>query len=111
VEQRHKIAPCYLGDYYPLTSYSLDASAWMAWQFACPEWGEGMVQAFRRGQSPEDSIRVKLQGLSADAVYELTNFDSSGTTESTGRELCKNGLLIAIKDRPGAAVISYKKKP
>ena len=41
--------PAIFGDYYPLTPYSLDNTAWIAWQFDCPEKGEGLVQAFRRG--------------------------------------------------------------
>ena len=47
-----KVAPYMLGDYYPLTPYSLDNSLWIGWQFDCPEKGEGMVQAFRRAAEP-----------------------------------------------------------
>jgi hypothetical protein len=32
--------------------YSLDRKAWIAWQFDCPERGEGAIQAFRRDDSP-----------------------------------------------------------
>ena len=46
--QWREFAEYYYGDYYPLTSYSLENDVWMAWQFDCPELGEGMVQAFRR---------------------------------------------------------------
>jgi hypothetical protein len=31
-------------------------------------------------------------------------------TEAAGRELADKGITIAIKDRPGSAVIVYKKK-
>ena len=75
-----------------------------------PEKGEGVVQAFRRANSVRESMRVKLRGLEADAVYRLTNFDVAGPMEMTGRELLDNGFPIAIKDRPGAVVIAYKKK-
>jgi hypothetical protein len=54
---------------------------------------------------------VKLQGLTPDAVYELTNLDAPGTVEMSGRELLEKGLSIAIGERPGTAVIVYKKKP
>ena len=46
VGQWRKVAGCYLGDFYPLTSYSTAKDTWMAWQFDCPDTGEGMVQAF-----------------------------------------------------------------
>jgi alpha-galactosidase len=109
VQQWREIAACYLGDYYPLTHYSLENTVWIAWQFNCPEKGEGMVQAFRRKDSIYKSSRCKLQGLEPDAVYTLRNLDSTGTTEMTGRELAESGLLITIKDQPGSAVITYKK--
>jgi alpha-galactosidase len=104
-------APNFLGDYYPLTSYSIENSTWIGWQFNTPEKGEGVVQMFRRDQSPYESIRVKLHDLEPGAVYTLTNIDVAGTTETTGRELLEKGLLIFIKDSPGSAVITYKKKP
>lgn len=104
------VEPYLLGDYYPLTPYSLEKNVWMAWQFDRPERGEGFVQAFRREANSEDSIRIKLRGLDSNVVYSLTNFDVAGTTEMTGRELMDGGLPVAIKDQPGAAIITYKKK-
>jgi len=83
----------------------------MAFQFDCPEQGEGVVQAFRRAESPGEAIRVKLRGLDPRAVYALTNLDVAGTTERTGRDLLRDGLPMVLKDRPGAAVISYRKRP
>ena len=81
----------------------------MAWQFDRPDLGEGMVQAFRRDKSDYESVRVKLHGLDADAVYALTNLDVPGATEMTGRELLESGLPIAIPDRRGAVIITYRK--
>jgi alpha-galactosidase len=98
-----------LGDYYPLVPYSLDNAAWMAWQFDRPEEGQGMVQVFRRGDSPYESARFKLRGLDAAVRYVLTNRDEAGSTESTGRALMENGLAVSMKDRPSAAVITYRK--
>jgi alpha-galactosidase len=106
--QWRKFAPNYLGDYYPLTPYSLDKSAWIAWQFDRPEAGEGMIQAFRRTESVYETIRVKLRGLEPEARYMLTNLDAAGSTQMTGRELMEKGLAIAIPDQPGSVVISYR---
>jgi alpha-galactosidase len=106
----------FLGDYYPLTPYSLEDTVWMAWQFDCPERGGplgragGMVQAFRRAQSPYESMRAKLHGLDPDAVYTLTNLDVDGVTEAPGRELLEQGILIIMKDKPASTVITYRKK-
>lgn len=98
------------GDYYPLTKYSLDDDTWMAWQFDCPDKGEGVVQAFRHANSPYEAIRVRLHGLSPDAVYTLTNVDKDGTLEKTGRELVEQGLLLTAEKQPEALVILYAKK-
>jgi alpha-galactosidase len=100
----------FYGDYYPLTPYNRDDTKWLAWQFDRPDLGEGMVQAFRRGNSPDGTAEYRLRGLDPKAVYELTNPDVAGTTETSGRELLDIGLSITVKDQPGAAVIIYKKK-
>ena len=98
----------FLGDYYPLTPYSQDKKVWMAWQFDCPEAGEGLVQAFRRGE-PRASVRKTAR---AGFEYHLY-VDESGhrrRTEVTGRELLEVGLPIRIPDRPGAVIITYAKE-
>jgi alpha-galactosidase len=109
LEQYLELRPFYYGDYYPLTAYSQDQTVWMAWQFDRPDLGEGMVQAFRRDKSPYESARVKLHGLEPDARYTLTDLDTAGATERTGRELFESGLTIAIKDQPGAVILTYKR--
>jgi alpha-galactosidase len=106
------VAPYMLyGDFYPFTPYSLEENVWMAWQFDVPEQGEGVVQAFRRMTSDNESMRVKLQGLDPDVIYTLTDLDVAGTRDATGRELQQDGLLLEIKKQPGTAMITYKKKP
>jgi alpha-galactosidase len=109
LEQYLTLRPLYYGDYYPLTAYTQERTAWMAWQFDRPDLGQGMVQVFRRDKSDYESARVKLHALEPDARYTLTNVDAAGATEMTGRELMADGLAIAIKDRPGAVVITYRK--
>lgn len=95
----------FLADYYPLTPYTQDQGAWMAWQFYSPETGEGMVQAFRREQSAYTAISLKLRGLNPDAVYALKNADTGAVTAQTGRALMDVGLPLAIDKQPGAAII------
>jgi alpha-galactosidase len=101
----------YYGDYYPLTAWSLEQTQWLGWQFDVPEDGTGMVQVFRRQDSPYESIRLRLRGLDANATYVLTNLDVPGTTSTSGRELLEQGLAIALAARPGAAIITYRKQP
>jgi alpha-galactosidase len=105
-----RIAHYWLGDYYPLTSFATDGDVWMAWQFDVPEKGEGMVQAFRRAESPYCSAQFKLQGLDPAARYALTDLDvHDGPRTYTGRDLLEQGLAVGITNKPGAVVVTYKK--
>lgn len=108
-EQWRKSAPCMLGDYYPMTAYSLAANQWIAWQFNRPEEGDGMVQAFRRPACAEPSQTYRLRGLDPAAMYEVTNFDVKAAARVSGADMIEKGLTIKIKDRPGAAMIVYQR--
>jgi len=107
--QWREFAVNYFGDYYPLTPYSLDKSSWIAWQFDRPEAGEGMVQAFRRDQSPYEVVRLKVRGLDPDASYTLTDLDAGASRVASGRELQQGGLRVSIADQPGSVVILYRR--
>ena len=109
LEQYLGIRKFYYGDYYPLTSYSQDKGVWMAWQFNLPEDGEGMVQAFRRGESVYESARLHLYELVPDARYLLEDMDTDTSREMTGRELMEEGLVTRIAEKPHAAIITYKR--
>lgn len=110
IEQWRTIAPCFLGDYYPLTSFSGENDVWMAWQFNRPEAGQGLVQAFRRADCVYESARFKLHGLVDEARYEVRDLDQpDSTTVLTGRELAETGLLVTLKRPSSAALITYKR--
>lgn len=109
LEQWRRYAPCYFGDYYPLTPYSLDPALWMAWQFDVPEKGEGMVQAFRRSQSVYETARFPLRGLAADDRYVVTNLDTGEQQTLTGRELLEQGLRVSLPVQSSDVVLTYAK--
>lgn len=109
--QFREVSPCFYGDYYPLTPYSLEKNAWIAWQFDVPEEGRGFIQAFRRDDAPETSPPLHLGGLNPEAVYHLRQFDADWERTATGKELLEVGLQLTLKDAPAAAVIVYRKLP
>ena len=80
-----QVSPCYFGDYWPLTGYSLKNDVWMAWQFDRPDLGEGFFQAFRRGDCPEESITLKLRGLDPNATYTVTDLDHPDSEADEGQ--------------------------
>jgi alpha-galactosidase len=104
-----QIAEDLLGDYYPLTAYSLAEDAWVGWQYDQPEKGRGVVQAFRHAESPHESARFKVRGLEPAATYQLRNLDVAGSTTIAGGELMEPGLLLTLTNIPGSAVISYRR--
>ena len=108
IEQWREVAPYLFGDYYPLTSYSLEKNIWMAWQFDRPDLGEGMVQVFRREESPFETATFKLQGLVTDIRYTVKDMDKEGSVEITGKELMERGLPVALPKSPQASIFTYK---
>ncbi|MEK7685278.1 MAG: alpha-galactosidase [Verrucomicrobiota bacterium] len=109
-EQWRRVAPCFLGDFYPLTPYRLDNDVWMAWQFDLPEKGEGMVQVFRREHSAYEAARFPLHGLDASGRYAVMSLDEpSAQQELAGRELLESGLQVLLKEKPAAAIFFYKR--
>ena len=103
-----QLAPIMLGDYYPLTPYSLANDAWIGWQFDRPEEGDGMIQVFRRADSIYRQADLKLHGLDADKEYAITDLDTNTITRKQGRELMEQGFTLEIARKPGAAVLAYK---
>jgi alpha-galactosidase len=110
IGQWRELSPNYYGDFYPLTPWSRDDQAWIAWQFDRPEQGEGMVQVFRRHNSFYESARLKLRGLEPKARYAVVNLDApAARQEVTGSDLMDKGLGVEIPTTPAAAVMSYSK--
>ncbi len=99
----------YTGDFHPLGPYSTATDAWMAWQFHRADLGEGLVQAFRRQNSPMGHATYRLAGLEPTAEYSLTNFDDPKPCRMTGRELMEQGLTIHLLTRPAAAIFVYRR--
>jgi alpha-galactosidase len=98
-----------LGDYYPLTPYSLELDAWIAWQFNRPEEGDGVIQAFRRAGCEERAQTYRLRGLEPSATYEVEDLDGAAVVRRSGKELMDAGLTVEMAGRPAAAVILYRR--
>jgi len=111
IGQWREIAPDYYGDFYPLTPWTRDDTAWMAWQFDRSEAGQGMVQVFRRHNSFYESARLKLRALDTDARYVVTNLDTSQQQTRSGRELLNDGLPVTLAEKPGVAILTYRRQP
>ncbi|MBQ7525374.1 MAG: alpha-galactosidase [Abditibacteriota bacterium] len=108
LQEYYDIRDCFYGDYYPISDYNVDHSAWMAYQFDLPEKGDGILQAFRREQSNTDHKTYKFKGLDPGVTYTVTNLDDNSAVRRTGASLMSSGLRVNISSKPGAAVLRYK---
>jgi hypothetical protein len=109
LSQWRQVADCFVGDYYPLTGWGLAEEAWIGWQFDLPEQGRGMVQVFRRTQSPFIAAAFPLRGLEAASRYEVHDLDQEATAILTGKQLLEQGLEVRISERPAARLLVYTK--
>jgi alpha-galactosidase len=108
-EEWRTVSQSLLGDFYPLTPYTLAEDVWIAWQFHRPDTGEGVVQVFRRPKSFYSAAQFKLQGLDPLTTYTLTIDDSPTAFTKTGRELAEEGIEISTKRQPAAVIVHYHK--
>jgi hypothetical protein len=70
--------------------------------------GLGIVQAFRRAKSTEQTVRLKFCGLNAKALYQVRPLGGAETLERRGRDLMESGLAVSVKDQPGVSVLVYR---
>ncbi|MHB1458982.1 MAG: alpha-galactosidase, partial [Armatimonadota bacterium] len=109
IDEIRQIEPYMLADFYPLTPYSREKNAWLAWQYNSPEKGGGTIQAFRRDDNVDSSMRLKLRGLDLDVEYDIKSLDTGKTERISGADLMNQGLLVEIDEKPGSAILVYKK--
>ncbi len=110
IHEFRQVEPYLLGDFYPLTPHSLGLDVWVGWQFDRPEQGSGIVQVFRRGESPYETARLKLRGLDPAAIYRLQSFDGRPSVEHGGAELMEHGLLIDLPQPRSSGIIRYARR-
>ena len=109
IAQWRQVSKFYFGDFFPLTEYGDDQTAWMAWQWGATDGKAGMVQAFRRESSPFTSATFRLRNLDASATYTVEDLDSDETVRISGRDLLEKGLPVTLSKTPAAALLRYEK--
>jgi alpha-galactosidase len=102
------VRQAFRGDFYTLTPYSTEQTAWLAFQFDRPELEQGIVQVFRRAECSDSTQTVRLQGLDPAKTYEVGDWDRDTSQTLAGSELLEKGIVVDIKDKPGAAVLTYR---
>jgi alpha-galactosidase len=103
MHEHNDISDCYNGDYFPLTAFSKEETAWCAYQLYRKDLEKGFVLAFRREQAPQSSIIVQLGDIDRKAVYDLYNYDLNKHEKVSGKALLK-GYQIVL-DKPRSSVL------
>lgn len=104
-----EIRPYFYEDYYPLSGIEdlTRDNIWLSYQMHRPSDDSGIIVAFRRYKSSEDTMIVQLSGLDATKVYTIRNFDNDILLNKTGKELA-DGFLLTIKEPRGSLLLQYK---
>ncbi|MBQ4629932.1 MAG: alpha-galactosidase [Clostridia bacterium] len=103
-----KLRPYFSEDFYPLTHFSDKPDTWVAMQFDRPSQNDGIVQIFRREESPYEEASFKLGGIDANFDYSFEDIDG-GEFAVSGAELLKKGFSVRIPEKRCAKIYLYKK--
>lgn len=106
-EEYLKVRPYFSEDFYPLTEFSDKHDTWCAMQFDRPSENDGIIQVFRRENSPYETASFSLGGINENCNYLFKDIDGEEFTVS-GKELMKEGFKINISDRRVAKIYFYK---
>lgn len=102
------VKPYYTADYYPLTGVdsTTTANRWLAYQLNRTSDGTGVILAFRRPESTDSTVTVRLRGLDNNLQYELKNADTGSKTVLSGRDLA-NGLQLKLSQPRSSLLLRY----
>ena len=102
------VKPYYTADYYPLTGVDsiTAANRWLAYQLNRTSDGTGVILAFRRPESTDSTVTVRLRGLDNNLQYELKDADTGSKTVLSGRALA-NGLQLKLSQPRSSLLLRY----
>ncbi len=108
-EEYLRLRPYFSEDFYPLTVVSDKSDVWSAAQFDRPESGDGIVQAFRREDSPYVECEFRLRGIDRGADYEVTDLDHPENVRIlSGCELAD--FRVRLEEKRSSAIFIYRRK-
>lgn len=97
----------FYGDIYPLTKPIKDSTSWCVTQWDRPEHKDGMLQVFKRENSPYVNAVFALHKIDPSRKYLFTDLDG-GEFTIEGSDLAENGLSLTIKEKQVAKIYIYK---
>lgn len=89
-------------DFYNHGASSFDDTTWAIWQYHDADTGSGIVMAFRRSNSPFETVKIKLKGIMEGKNYIFTNLDSKTSFVTT------DNLEIVLPQKRSCTIFEYK---
>jgi len=108
IDQAVMLRDFFLGDFYPLTNYSLSNDVWLAYQLDRPDMKQGAILVYRRAKSSYTTAMFKLCSLDPRKQYRVTFLDGGSTRKISGRTLMETGLEVSLPSAPASEIITYK---
>lgn len=106
-EEYLRVRPYFTEDFYPLTEHCETLDCWCASQYDRPEARDGLIQVFRRENSPYETAVLRLRAVDSAADYLFTDLDGGEFTVS-GKELAEKGLTLTVTEQRKAKLYIYK---
>ena len=103
VDEYRKIRKYLSCDFYNHGSSEFDESAWAIWQYHDAESDSGIVMAFRRCESPFDTVKLTLKGTKQDEKYIYENLDNGLVFKG------ENQLVIELANKRSSTIFEYRK--
>jgi len=112
IAEGKRLRKYWFGDFYPLSRITMSPGDWCAWQYHRPKDQDGMIVAFRRQESTDREFSCdEVQGIDPAADYSVTySFSYEPTAPVVMKGSVLKSLKIEIDERPGSAVIEYRRK-
>lgn len=101
IEEYKSIRKYFLCHFHNFGSDKFDQSSWVIWQYHDVENNEGIVMAFRRKNSPNDSASISLKELNGE--YKFTNIDTGISY------IGSSDMKIVLPDQYSCTIYKYQK--
>ena len=103
-DEYRRIRKYFSCDFYNHASSVLDDTSWAIFQYHDADTQSGIVMAFRRENSPFDSVKITLRGISENKAFSFENLDDCSVTEGDST------LTINLPEKRTCTIFEYKAK-
>lgn len=101
IDEYRRIRKYFSEEFYNHGSEVYDKSSWAIWQYHDPETASGIVMAFRRENSPFETVKIKLSGVAENSKLNVENLNNENRFTSS------ENLEITLKEKRSSVIFEY----